>query len=94
MSRRGDTASTEHAVYTSSGTELVRKLAETGVRIFTVKEAGKTASAVGLSAGYLHEALHHLARSGWIVRLHKGLYAMAGSLPGVSCCRSCKSDQF
>jgi len=84
MSRRGDTASTEHAVYTSSGTELVRKLAETGVRIFTVKEAGKTASAVGLSAGYLHEALHHLARSGWIVRLHKGLYAMAGSLQGVS----------
>ena len=84
MSRRGDTASTERAVYTSSGTELVRKLAETGVRIFTVKEAGQVASKVGLSAGYLHEGLHHLARSGWIVRLRKGLYALAGSVPGAS----------
>lgn len=84
MSRRRDIASTEHTVYTSSGTELVRRLAGTGERIFTVKDAGQLASKVGLSAGYLHEALHHLARSGWIIRLRKGLYALAGSLPGVS----------
>jgi predicted transcriptional regulator of viral defense system len=71
-------------VYTSSGTELVRGLAGTGERIFTVREASQFASKVGLSAGYLHEALHHLARSGWIVRLRKGLYALAGSVPGVS----------
>jgi len=84
MSRPRDAARTRRAVYTSPGTELVRRLAERGERIFTVKEAGQIASKVGLSAGYLHEGLHHLARSGWIVRLRKGLYALAGSVPGAS----------
>ena len=74
MSRPRDAARNRRAVYTSPGTELVRRLAERGERIFTVKEAGQVASKVGLSAGYLHEGLHHLARSGWIVRLRKGLY--------------------
>src|SRR2546425_7529603 len=78
MSRLRDAARNRRAVYTSPGTELVRRLAERGERIFTVKEAGQVASKVGLSAGYLHEGLHHLARSGWIVRLRKGLYALSG----------------
>ena len=84
MSRPRDAARNRRAVYTSSGTELVRRLAERGERIFTVKEAGQVASKVGLSAGYLHEGLHHLARSGWIVRLRKGLYALSGAVPGAS----------
>ena len=84
MSRPRDAARNRRAVYTSPGTELVRRLAERGERIFTVKEAGQVASKVGLSAGYLHEGLHHLARSGWIVRLRKGLYALSGAVPGAS----------
>lgn len=71
-------------IYTSSGTELVRKLAEEGYRIFTSECARELAPSVGLSEGYLRQALHHLARSGWIVRLRKGLYSLSSSVPGVS----------
>src|SRR6266571_2383300 len=73
MSRPRDAARNRRAVYTSPGTELVRRLAERGERIFTVKEAGQVASKVGLSAGYHHEGLHHLARSGWSALSHHGL---------------------
>jgi predicted transcriptional regulator of viral defense system len=62
----------------------VRKLVETGQRIFTADEARRIAPSVGLSPGYLRQALHHLARSGWIVRLRKGLYSLSGSIPGTT----------
>lgn len=71
-------------IYTSSGTELVRRLAEEGYRIFTSENARELAPSVGLSEGYLRQALHHLARSGWIMRLRKGLYSLSSSVPGVS----------
>lgn len=73
-----------HPVYTSRGTELVRRLAEEGLRVFTAKKARAAAVGLGLSPGYFRVALHHLARSGWIVRLRKGLYALAGPIPGIS----------
>ena len=74
----------KHAVYSSKGTELVRRLTEEGLRVFTVDKARAAAAGLGLSPGYFRVALHHLARSGWIVRLHKGLYALAGPMPGIS----------
>ena len=74
----------EHLVHTRLGIELVRKLAEAGRRIFTADEARRIAPSVGLSPGYLRQALHHLARSGWIVRLRKGLYSLSGSVPGTT----------
>lgn len=64
--------------------ELVRKLAESGQRLFTAEEARKVAPAVGISPGYFRQVLHHLARAGWIVRLKKGLYSLSGSVPGVT----------
>lgn len=70
--------------YRTAGVELVRKLVESGDRIFTSEHARKIAPSVGLSPNYLNEALHHLAQSGWIVRLRKGLYALSGPVPGVS----------
>ena len=70
-------------VHSTGGIELVRQLSAAGQRIFTAEHAAKIAPSVGISPGYLREALHHLARSGWIVRLHRGLYALAGSAPGV-----------
>jgi predicted transcriptional regulator of viral defense system len=39
---------------------------------------------VGLSPGYLRQALHHLAQSGWVIRLRKGLYSVSGSVPGTT----------
>ncbi|MFQ5804741.1 MAG: type IV toxin-antitoxin system AbiEi family antitoxin domain-containing protein [Candidatus Methylomirabilales bacterium] len=73
-----------HLIHTVPGIELVRKLTESGDRIFTSEHARKVAPLVGLSPSYLRQALHHLARSGWIVRLRKGLYALSGSVPGTS----------
>lgn len=66
------------------GTELVRKLAESGQRLSTADEARKFAPSVGISPGYFRQALHHLARAGWIVRLKKGIYALSGSTPGAT----------
>ncbi len=74
----------ERLIHTTTGTELVRKLAEAGQRIFTAEEARRIAPSVGLSPGYLRQALHHLARSGWVVRLRKGLYSLSGSVPGTT----------
>lgn len=74
----------EHLIHTSVGIELVRKLAEAGDRIFTAERAREIAPSVGLSPGYFNQALHHLARSGWIVRLRKGLYSLSGPVPGIS----------
>ena len=66
------------------GTELVRKLAEAGDRLFTIERARELAPSVGLFEGYLRQALHHLARSGWVIRLRKGLYSLSSSVSGVS----------
>jgi predicted transcriptional regulator of viral defense system len=63
---------------------LVRRLAADGRRIFSTEQAREIAPQVGLSEGYVRQALHHLTRSGWLVRLHKGLYALSSSVPGVS----------
>lgn len=71
-------------VHTGPGVELVRKLASEGERIFTTARARDLAPAVGLSTGYLRQALHHLAKSGWLARLHKGLYAISSTVPGVT----------
>jgi len=71
-------------VHTVSGVELLRRLAAEGDRLFTMERAREFAPAAGLSEGYLRQALHHLARSGWLVRLRKGLYALSSAVPGVS----------
>jgi predicted transcriptional regulator of viral defense system len=70
--------------HTVAGVELVRKLAESGRRFFTAEQARKLAPSVGISPGYFLQALHHLARTGWIVRLKKGLYSLSGSVPGAT----------
>lgn len=72
----------EQLTHTTSGVELIRKLSAEGLRVFTAEAARRVAPSVGLSPGYFREALHHLARSGWIVRLKKGLYVLSGAVPG------------
>jgi predicted transcriptional regulator of viral defense system len=70
--------------FTGTGLELVRGLAAEGDRIFTTERAREFAPVVGLSNTYLHEALHHLTHSGWLVPLRKGLYAVSSVVPGVT----------
>ena len=71
-------------VHTAAGVELVRKLASDGLRVFTATQARQYAPSVELSDGYFRQALHHLANAGWIVRLHRGLYALSPTVPGVT----------
>ncbi|MCY4449893.1 MAG: type IV toxin-antitoxin system AbiEi family antitoxin domain-containing protein [Chloroflexi bacterium] len=66
------------------GIEMVRRLAHQGDRIFSTDRARQVAPGAGLKAPYLHEALHHLARNGWIVPLRRGLYALSSAVPGVA----------
>jgi len=75
---------TDKQVHTAPGTELVRRLASDGLRIFTTAQARERAPSAGLSAGYFRQALHHLANSGWIVRLRNGLYALSPTVPGAT----------
>ncbi len=62
---------------------LIRALASEGDRVFAISRARELAPSVGLSEGYLRQALHHLTNSGWLVRLRKGLYALSAAVPGV-----------
>ena len=74
----------EYHSNTTPSLRLVQKLASEGFRIFTTEDVRKMASEVGLSKGYVLQALHHLVRTGWLVRLRNGLYALSSATPGVS----------
>lgn len=74
----------DNLTHTTVGVELVRKLSAEGLRIFTAEAARQVAPSVGLSPGYFRQALHHLVRAGWIVRLKKGLYTLSGAVPGTT----------
>ncbi len=63
---------------------MVRKLAAEGDRIFSADRARELAPSVGLSEGYLRQALHHLVRAGWLIRVRKGLYVISSAMPGTS----------
>ncbi|MBE0556384.1 MAG: type IV toxin-antitoxin system AbiEi family antitoxin domain-containing protein [Proteobacteria bacterium] len=47
-----------------------------------MERAKGLAASLGISPGYIRQALHHLARSGWIVRLRRGIYALSGTIQG------------
>src|SRR3990167_6288452 len=76
--------SEQDIIHRGAGVELVRRLANQGDRIFTTARARELGPSVGLSKGYIRQALHHLANSGWVVRLHNGLYAISPTVPGVT----------
>ena len=76
--------SREKLITSSAGVELVRKLAAEGYRIFSTDQARELAPTVGISEGYLRQSLHHLIRSGWLIRVRKGLYTISAATPGTS----------
>jgi predicted transcriptional regulator of viral defense system len=69
---------------TTVGVELVRLLASEGERIFTTERAREVCGRVGMNEGYVVEALFHLRKTGWIVPIRRGLYAISSATPGVS----------
>jgi predicted transcriptional regulator of viral defense system len=66
------------------GIELVRVLADEGDRVFSTDRAREFGPRVGLKDAYLWEALYHLRRTGWIVALRRGVYALTSTVPGVT----------
>ena len=66
------------------GVELIRVLASEGDRIFSTERARELGPRVGLSDAYVVEALYHLRKTGWIVSLRRGLYAISSTVPGVT----------
>jgi predicted transcriptional regulator of viral defense system len=66
------------------GIELVRFLASQGDRIFSTERAREAAPQVGLKSAYVPEALYHLRRTGWIVPIRRGLYALSSTVPGIT----------
>ncbi|PCI35767.1 MAG: hypothetical protein COB50_05335 [Thiotrichales bacterium] len=66
------------------GLALIRSLNAEGMSIFSTGQARELADSIGLKNDHLVEALYHLRQIGWIVSLHRGLYAISTSLPGVS----------
>lgn len=67
-------------IHSTSGMELIRKLEP----IFTSKQAREIAPSLGISLAYIRQVLHHLEKTGWIIRLRGGLYTLSSSIPGIS----------
>jgi predicted transcriptional regulator of viral defense system len=84
MVRQERTMAREKLTTSTAGIELVRRLAAEGDRIFSTDRARELAPSVGLSDGYLRQAIHHLVRAGWLIRIRKGLYAISSTVPGTS----------
>ncbi len=61
----------------TSGTLLLRRLANEGLRIFTLKKAQEFSAELGIDPHYIPEALHHLLKGGWVKRLKRGTYALS-----------------
>lgn len=74
----------ENPSHLTPALRLIQKLAAEGYRIFSTEDVRGIAPEVGLSAGYVVQALHHLVRTGWLVRLRKGLYTLSSAVPGIS----------
>ncbi len=63
------------------GINLLRHLADRGLRIFSTEQAQTAALEIKMRPAYVSEALHHLTNGGWITRLKRGVYAIAAFGP-------------
>ncbi len=66
---------------TITGINLLRHLADQGLKIFSTGQALAAALEIEMNPNYVSEALHHLKNGGWITRLKRGAYAMAAYGP-------------
>lgn len=63
------------------GVNLLRHLANQGLRIFSTEQAQAAALEIKMRPAYVSEALHHLKNGGWVTRLKRGVYAIAAYGP-------------
>jgi predicted transcriptional regulator of viral defense system len=66
----------------SEGIRLLEHLVEAHRGLFTAGEAVAMAQGLGVSASHTYTILHHLARSGYLRRLPKGLYVVTSPIAG------------
>lgn len=66
----------------NSGLILLQNLFEEGHYIFTSDKACTVGQKCNISKNYLSQLLHLLEKSGWIIRLKRGLYALKEGFPG------------
>lgn len=59
------------------GIRLLRHLAASGLKIFTIQQAQEAAHELKLNPGYITQVLHHLAKGNWIIRVKRGVYALS-----------------
>jgi len=69
--------------YGGLGLALIKGLAESGQATFTVMDARRVATRVGVAPAYLSVLLHRLVRAGLLRRVKRGAYAQTTGLPGV-----------
>jgi len=60
-----------------AGINILRRLTQDGLRIFTINQAKEVADQLKINREYVAEALHHLKKGNWIVRLKRGIYALS-----------------
>jgi predicted transcriptional regulator of viral defense system len=63
------------------GVNLLRHLANQGLRIFSTEQAQAAALEIEMNPAYVSEALHHLKNGGWVTRLKRGVYAITAYGP-------------
>jgi predicted transcriptional regulator of viral defense system len=63
--------------HSSSGINLLRRIASEGFKIFTIEKALAVAIELGIETGYVPEVLHLLLKDGWVERLKRGTYALS-----------------
>ncbi len=60
----------------TQGLTLLKQIVSTVGPIFTVAQARQSAEALGIGTSQLHWVLSQLARSGWLARIKRGVYAV------------------
>jgi predicted transcriptional regulator of viral defense system len=59
------------------GIKLVKRLAESGKRIFDIATARKYGVDFGITSSYMPECLYYLRQMGWIFPIKRGLYSLS-----------------
>lgn len=63
------------------GINLLKYLASQGLKIFSTEQAKTAALEIEMNPSYVSEALHHMKNNGWVIRLKRGVYAIAAYGP-------------
>lgn len=64
------------------GIRLLRELMAEGLIVFSSADVRRIGTRLGISGDYLRVLISQLARSGWLTRLRRGMYAVTGDLSG------------